>query len=172
MADSGKPVTVEGNICEIDFDNKFFTLSGKDHAPFIKIYWRPAHEEKMKKQKVGYYEAPTVEMDEPGVGGSLKEGFLSDLPYKERPADYPRLPRPGGAKGSGGRPYQPRNEKPIIYQVCYKEACETARRVSTLQTQSKTEAHTHEEIFNSLMNLALARAKHDAEELIKAAGVQ
>ena len=106
--------TVEGNIAEIDFDNRFFTLEDKTGIIFIKIFWKPPFEEKIKKQKVGYYEAPSVEMN------GENEAVMIDLPWKER-GDFPRSQRRQQQKG-GGRPWQPRNEKLIVLQCALKAA--------------------------------------------------
>jgi hypothetical protein len=105
---------VEGNVTDLDLDARFFTLEDRTGKVFIKIYWKPAHEEKMRKQKPGYYEAPFVEMEE--KTGGLQEAVLVDLPYKDR-GDFPRAQKKGG---QGGRPYTPRNERIIVAQCLLK----------------------------------------------------
>ena len=114
---------VEGNVSDIDLDAKFFTLEDRTGKVFIKIYWKPAHEEKMRKQKAGYYEAPLVTME--GKTGGLQEAVLVDLPYKDR-GDFPRIQKKGGNSG-GGRPFTPRNEKPMIYESAFKSCVDLVR---------------------------------------------
>lgn len=163
MTPPTNPVEVEGNIHEIDFANRYFILSDRQHKPFIKVFWKFQHEKdtRILKQKAGYYEAPVVEMEE--ATGGLPEAWLVGLPYLERPADYPRIPKPGKG-GNGG---QQRNDRAIIYQTAYKECCETARH-SLLQLSDQFD----EAECDRVMNWALARAKADAAELCQAAGVQ
>lgn len=152
---------VEGNVAEIDLDNKYFILEDRTGKPFVKIYWKAAHEDKMRKQKVGYYEAPLVTLEE-NTGG-MQEAILVDLPFKDR-GDFPRMQKKGGF---GGKSYTPRNEKIVAYECCYKEACETARHVSMV---CQTEGEDPAMLYNRLMDMALARALKDGAELCKAGG--
>ncbi len=164
MTTDGKPVAVEGNIVDIDPDAKFFTLEGRDGKVFLKVFWKPAHDAKMIKQKPGYYEAPVVEMEE--HTGGLQEAVLIDLPWKERPADFPRSQRQqGGGNKGGGRPYQPRNERAIIMQVVFKEACEVARQFSKLS------ADFDEESANVAFEWAIKKTEESMDRLCKAGGV-
>ena len=164
MTPPTNPVEVEGNIWEIDFPNRYFTLSDKQHKPFIKVFWKFQHEKdtRILKQKAGYYEAPIVEMEDPDIGGGLKEAWLVGLPYLERPADYPRIPKPG--KGSNGS--NPRNDRAIIYQTAYKECCETARHHLLQLADQFDEAEC-----NRVMDWALTRAKADAKDICNEVGV-
>lgn len=109
--------TIEGNITEIDYNNKCFILQSGDWKTEYKIYWKPQHDSYMVKQKVGYYEKPTV--DE--VDGLLK---LEDIRYNPRPENFPKLQK----KGSGGKGYygkSPEERKDIRLMACLKAAAET-----------------------------------------------
>ena len=113
--------TVEGNVSDLDLDAKFFVLEDRTGKAFIKIYWKPAHDEKMRKQKVGYYEAPLVTMEE--KTGGLQEATLIDLPFKDR-GDFPRMQKTGGS--GGGWKGQPRNEKPVVFESVFKTCADLA----------------------------------------------
>lgn len=112
MTTDGKPVAVEGNIADIDTAAKFFTLEGRDGKVFLKVFWKLAHDAKMMKKKPGYYEAPVVEMEE--HTGGLQEAVLIDLPWKERPADFPRSQRQQGGGNKGGGNWQPKKPRVTI----------------------------------------------------------
>jgi hypothetical protein len=121
------PIAVEGNVWEIDFNAKFFKLSGRDHKPFLKVYWKPQHETdtSIRKIKPGYYVAPVVDME--ADTGGMREAWLVGLPYKERPADYPKIPKTG--KGNGGG--QPRNERLIAAESLLKSYVDPWRMTNT-----------------------------------------
>jgi len=82
-------------------------------------------------------------------------------------ADKPEGWKSSGFGGKGN--YQPRNDKAIIYQTAYKEACETARTIAkNTGWSNETEA---KKAFEQVMDMALARALKDGAELCKAGGV-
>jgi len=153
------PTKIDGNITDIDSAAKYFTLEDRQGKPFVKVFWKPQHEDIMRKQRVGYYEAPVVEMEE--AGGGLREAVLVDMPaYTPRPDDFPR---PARKKGSGGN-WQPRNEALIVYQTVYKECAETARSHLLQLSEPFDEAEC-----DRAMDWAIERAKKDAKALIDAA---
>ena len=168
--------TTEGNVTEIDLENRHILIEDRTGSPFMKLFWHKAQEEfdgkptalfnQIRKLQKGYYVAPVITDVDASVSGKIKEAYLKGLPYKER-GDFPKAQKKGVFGGSGGRPFTPRNEKPIIYQVCYKEACETAR---SLLIQHDTAVN--EDSYNAIMDIALERAKKDAKALIEAAGCQ
>jgi hypothetical protein len=156
---------VEGNVADLDFDARFFTLEDRTGKVFIKIYWKPAHEEKMRKQKPGYYEAPFVEMEE--KTGGLQEAVLVDLPYKDR-GDFPRAQKKGG---QGGRPYTPRNEKIVVYECVYKANADNIRAMLPLvDATGQFNVKDFAVLYNDLMDIAMARTLKDAAELCRAGG--
>jgi hypothetical protein len=161
--DNQQPPKTEGNIWEIDFPNRYFILSNRQHKPFIKIYWRPQHEKdtNILKQVPGYYEAPVIELEEESSGG-LKEAWLVGLPYQKRPEDFPKIPK----TPKGGSGYPQRNDRAIMFEITYKEACETARR-QLLQVSEPFDAVE----CDSVMDWAIARAEKDGKELCRMAGV-
>jgi hypothetical protein len=126
MTDTTKPIEAEGNIWEIDFNNRFFKLSGRDHKPFLKVYWKPQHETdtSIKRIKPGFYVAPVVDMEEDA--GGLREAWMVGLPYKERPADFPKIPKTG--KGSN---YPQRNEKLIAAESLLRSYTELWKMTNT-----------------------------------------
>ena len=165
--------TTEGNVTEIDLENRSMLIEDRAGVPFMKLFWRKVQEEfdghptalinQIRKLKAGYYVAPVIgEIDE-SISGKIKEAYIKSLPYKDRPADFPRSQNKKPFGGGGGRP---RNEKIIAYQTCYKEACETVRAL-VLQP----DAVLDEAEFNRLMDIAVTRAKKDGKALCDAAGV-
>ncbi len=118
---------IEGNVTEIDIPGQFFILEDRQGKPFIKVFWLKALEgpadnpsytfKKIRKLQQGYFAAPIVRMEESESAGGMKEAVLIDLPYKERPADFPK-PR----KGSGSNQGRPRNDKAILFMCLLKEA--------------------------------------------------
>lgn len=106
--------TIEGNFAEVDQAGKFFTLQLRDQQTNVKILYKPDQEQKVLRQKIGYYEKAVVERD-----GATGEWMLVDLPYNQRPADFPHLKKAGGS--GSGRPYTPpRNEKAIMFECALK----------------------------------------------------
>jgi hypothetical protein len=154
--------TIEGQIVGIDHDKRLIRvkdIGGTTHL----ITWPAIRDEAFKKQKEWWFVRLTGEFID-------HEFVPSDVAYWKKPDNWPASK---GGFGGGGRPYQPRNEKPIIYQVCYKEACETVRSINN--KDSAAILKTDEEFsiwFNKMMDMALERAKKDAKALIEASGVQ
>lgn len=124
--------TTEGNVTEIDLENRHLLIEDRAGTPFMKLFWHKAQEEfdgkptalfnQIRKLKPGYYVAPVIEGVESSISGKIKEAYLKGLPYKERPADFPRSQQKKG--GFGGRPYTPRNERVIVLQCCMKVAAD------------------------------------------------
>lgn len=180
----GNPQTgeqVEGNLYgEVDFENRCFILSDRKHKPWIKVYWGPAIEgtkdnptytlNQIRRLKPGYYVAPVVVIEQSESAGGLKEASLRDLPYKDRPADFPKVPKKGGGQ-SGSRQYQQRNERIIVLQTCYKECAEMARQVIMLSS-GMPEDKSDTQIMKELMDWVVERAKADADTLCRHGGVK
>lgn len=124
--------TTEGNVTEIDLENRSMLIEDRAGIPFMKLFWRKVQEEfdghptalinQIRKLKQGYYIAPVIgEIDE-SISGKVKEAYIKALPYKDRPADFPRLQKkPFGGCG------RPRNEKPMAYESAFKSCAELIR---------------------------------------------
>jgi hypothetical protein len=124
--DTTKPIEAEGNIWEIDFDARYFILSGRDHKPFLKVYWRAgALEDKAREQRPGYYEAVVVEPEELDTAGGLKEAWLQSFLFRQR-GDFPKIPKTG--KGSN---YPQRNEKLIAAESLLRSYTELWKMTNT-----------------------------------------
>jgi len=148
---------VEGQIVFLDAGAHKITVkdrAGTSHA-FI---WPAPMNDQMAKLKQWFFIRATGEQEKdfPDLWR------LTAQEYFKKPEDWPTS---GGNHGGGGRSFQPRNEKIITYQTCYKEACETVRKMAEIREDKDV-------TFEALMDLALARAKKDAKELCDAAGVQ
>ncbi|HUW85519.1 MAG TPA: hypothetical protein VMV55_01450 [Methanoregula sp.] len=90
--------TVEGQIASINSEKRLLAIENRDGIIFYSVSWLPTQDQKIGKLKVGYYVKPTVEVK----GDS--SGRLIDLPYCERPADWPK-----SNKGTGNwQPKRPR----------------------------------------------------------------
>jgi len=90
--------TVEGQIASINSEKRLLAIENRDGIIFYSVSWLPTQDQKIGKLKVGYYVKPTVEVK----GDST--GRLIDLPYSERPADWPK-----SNKGTGNwQPKRPR----------------------------------------------------------------
>jgi hypothetical protein len=150
--------TTEGNVTEIDLENRCILIEDRNGSPFMKLFWKLTQESfdnkptvlfnQIRKLQKGYYVAPVIEGVDTSVSGKIKEAYLKSLPYKERPADFPRAQKKGGFGGSGGRPYTPKNEKPVCYESAFKSCVEMVRpddfpgmdyaaRVTAVMTQAE-----------------------------------
>ena len=143
------PLIINGKCNAIDPTAKTFTMREVDgtETPFK---WTEPLDMIMRKWKAGYY--LTVEYDS-------DSHLVKNVKYWQEGKD--KFPRP--EKGNRGN-WQPRNDKAIMLQVCYKEACETAR-VHLLQLSEPFEETECERV----MDWAVARAIKDAKALIKEA---
>jgi hypothetical protein len=144
---------LKGKVTVFSSEKRQITLKDVDGIlhPFT---WTEPLDIIMRKWKEGYYLKITHE------GYILKNASY----WQEGKDAFPKTHPPG----SGGRPFTPRNEKPIIYQVCFKEACAMAREIMIRNTSFPPELDP----ANSLMDWALERAKKDSKALIEAAGCQ
>lgn len=106
--------TIEGNLAAIDYGKRIFTLLNKDGAIFIGITYPERFDAYMKKQKIGYYEKPTVTMT------GADTGCLEDIHYVDRPAEWTR-PRKQGS----GQQYDPNRDKRIAFQGVLNAAINT-----------------------------------------------
>lgn len=103
--------SVEGQITVINHDKRNLSVKSIDGI-ITPITWAPAHDDQMNKQKQWWFVHVTGEDD----AGILK---LVDIAYWQKPANWPA---PSG--GKGGRPFVPRNEKPMLYESVFKSLCE------------------------------------------------
>ena len=116
----------KGNLATIDLNQRFFTLSDKDHKIFIRIEWKSngkPYDDFMAKQKIGYYqEAKYVVQNDKNI--------LTLLPFVDRPADFPKIPKSGGShsggqsSGGGWKGGSPKDDTLILYQVLFKSLTE------------------------------------------------
>jgi hypothetical protein len=106
--------TVEGNLASIDYGKRIFTLLNKDGAIFIGITYPERFDAYMRKQKIGYYEHPTVTM----TGSDT--ACLEDIRYVDRPAEWTRARKQGS-----GQAYDPLRDKRIAFQGILNAAINT-----------------------------------------------
>jgi hypothetical protein len=174
MTDIPPEETTEGNITEIDMENRHLLIEDRNGTPFMKLFWHKAQEEfdgkptvlfnQIRKLKPTFYVAPVIDGVDTSVSGKIKEAYLKALPWKDRPSDFPRPQKKGS--GGGGRPYQPKNDRAIIHEVVYQEMHSTFRQWLDIQTEPVS--------FEDLMKHAdtiCEKAKAHAKVLSEAAGV-
>lgn len=109
--------TIEGQIVSIDLQKRTMALEDRAGILFYRVDWLPPQDQKIQKLKVGYYVKPSVEVK------TENSGRLIDLPWAERPADWPRKQSGGKGNWQGGKP---RNEKPMIFESVFKSCCDQA----------------------------------------------
>ena len=119
--------TIEGQIASIDPAKRIMALEDRDGIIFYSVSWLQNNDQKLAKLKVGYYVKPTVEVK------SESSGRLLDMPYSERPADWPK-------KGSGWKGGKPRNERLIVLQSSLKVAADLFQVCHAPDTQGYDEA--------------------------------
>jgi hypothetical protein len=95
--------TIEGQIASINLEKRLMAIEDRNGIIFYSVSWMPNQDQKVQKLKVGYYVKPTVEVK----GDST--GRLIDLPYSERPADWPK-----SNKGGSGQNWQPKKPRITI----------------------------------------------------------
>jgi hypothetical protein len=147
--------TAIGQIQAVNPDKRGIAVKDVDGVvhPF---YWLPALDPVFSRLQKWWYIKITAE----GVGDEWRA-------ISQTKADKPEGWKSSGFGGKGN--YQPRNDRAIIYQTAYKEACETARTIAkNTGWSNETEA---EKAFNKIMDMALTRALKDGAELCKAGGV-
>jgi hypothetical protein len=140
---------VEGQIASIDYDGRHFALEDKAGIIFLKVTWAQKFDGYMRKQKIGFYEKPTV------ITLTETTASLEDIRYVERPADWPKV-------SGKSKTYQPRNERLIVLQSCAKLAADVyaITNLTTVQPED----------FEQVMDLIIARAIKDTDTLMKAGG--
>lgn len=153
--------TIEGQITTLDIPAHNVWLKDRDGNEHYFI-WGPALHDQMSKLKPYWFTKLTGEQDKdfPDLWK------LTACQFFKRPDDWPFKPP---AKGYG-HGYQPRNENLIVYQTCYKEACETARSMMVMALSCRNEPFDEVEEYNRLLDIALARAIKDGKALIAAGG--
>lgn len=112
------PQKSAGEIVAVDLAKHTMALKNADGI-ITGYVWRESSEtnQTMQKQKVGWYVGVTYEAQ----GDRL---VLTDCHYEERPANMRRGNSSGAGYKGGGRSYQPKNERAIIFQVLLKGAIE------------------------------------------------
>jgi hypothetical protein len=146
----------QGKLNTIDQDKRSLTLKTPEGI-LVPFKWEAPLDVIMKRWQPGYYLSITH------VGELLKSAS-----YWQEGKDVFQKNQPRGF-GGVGRSYTPRNENPIIYQVAYKEACETIRGIFTGKYVDAKEA---QKAFDTMMDMAMERAKKDAKVLIQESGCQ
>lgn len=145
-----KIIELNGKCAAIDPTTQTFSIRDTTGAPHP-FKWGDVLNDVMKKWKAGYYLTVRYNSDTREV---------KNVTYWQEGKD--QFPKEN--KG-GGRSFQPRNDRAIIVQCCFKEACETMRQMVPMLEEF--DAAKYEEY----MDIALARAISDAEKLCKSAGV-
>jgi hypothetical protein len=144
--------TIEGQIVSIDFQKRTMALEDRAGILFYRVDWVQSQDHKIQKLKAGYYVKPTVE------AMTENSGRLSDIPWAERPADWPR--KQSGGKGNW--PSKPRNEKPMIFESVFKSCCDQAGQQPHFD-------HTSQE-YEKRMDRIWQVAKKISLEIIKESG--
>ena len=144
--------TIEGQIVSIDFQKRTMALEDRAGILFYRVDWVQPQDHKIQKLKAGYYVKPTVE------AMTENSGRLSDIPWAERPADWPRK-QPGG---KGNWQSKPRNEKPMIFESVFKSCCDMVSVINISDWDGET--------YEGKMDRIWAVAKKISLEIIKESG--
>lgn len=148
---------VEGQIIALDVPAHKIVLKTREGEQHTFI-WPPAMHDKMSQLKQWWFASLTGEYEK-----DFDLWRLTAQDFYKRPDDWPAPNRSGG---QGDRQFQPRNEKPIIMQVIFKEACETARQLMKMSEKfDEVEADVAWE-------WAVAKTEATMDRLCKVAGVQ
>jgi len=149
---------VEGQIVFLDVPAHKISIKTRDGNTYTFV-WPPGVDGEFSRLQQWWFTGVTGEL----VEKDPEMWKATGLSRFDRPADWP-FAKGGGGKG-GFRQFQPRNEKPIVYQCAYKEACETIRRMVPMLEEFDEEKYQH------YMDIALARGLKDGKALIDASGV-
>jgi hypothetical protein len=142
---------VEGQIVVLDGPAHAITV--KDRQGVLHdMVWPAALNGRMEKLKQWWFTKITAELS----GDVWK---VSALDFFQRPADWPFQK---GGSGSGGKSYQPRNEKIIVLQSSLKAAVDLFQTCTTPDTQGYDEA----------CDLVVQKAIEMTDKIMKAGGVQ
>lgn len=172
--------TTEGNVTEIDLENRHILIEDRTGTPFMKLFWHKAQEEfdgkptklfnDIRKLQKGYYVAPVIKDQDTSASGKIKEAYIVSLPYKQRPEDFPRQQQRKGGYG-GGRAYVPKNDKIMAYECTYKANAAIIQEVMpVVDLKADWDPEKYATIYNALMDMVIARALKDGAELCKAGG--
>ena len=145
---------VEGQI--VFLDHAAHKVAVKDRQGVSHTFvWPPQFNDGMAKLKQWFFIRATGEQEKefPDLWR------LTAQEYFKKPDDWPV------SQHGGGRPFQPRNEKPIIMQVIFKEACETARQFRQI------DEHFDAEEADRIWEWAVAKTEATMDRLCKAGGV-
>jgi hypothetical protein len=110
--------TVEGQIVLLDKPAHKITLKARDGSQHTFI-WAPALDADFSKLNQWWFCKVTGEHEaDVDLWRATAQGFF------KRPDDWPFAK---GGNSSGGRPYTPRNERPMIYESSFKSCAELVR---------------------------------------------
>lgn len=145
---------VEGQIVFLDHAAHKITVKDRQGVPHSFV-WPPQFNDGMAKLKQWFFIRATGEQEKefPDLWR------LTAQEYFKKPDDWPV------SQHGGGRPFQPRNEKPIIMQVIFKEACETARQFRQI------DEHFDAEEADRIWEWAVAKTEATMDRLCRAGGV-
>ena len=142
-----KPVVIEGQIIAVSAEARTLAVKNKGGVT-TPLKWLPARDPDFGRLGQWWFIRVVAE----------KQGdyLIAQAQSKwQKPDDWPAR---GGA--SGGRQYQPRNERLIVLQSCAKLAAEVYAITTTPDTQD----------FDQAMDTIIARAIKDTETLMKNGG--
>jgi hypothetical protein len=111
-----KPMTeteFKGKVSAIDPAVRILTMKDESGAPYI-FKWTEPLDVVMNKWRTGYYLTLKYESD---------TYFLKNATYWQEGKDQ----WPKGQQGSGGRPYTPKNDKPMAYESAFRSCVELVR---------------------------------------------
>lgn len=144
---------LNGKLESINTEKRQFTIKDVDGV-IHPLNWVPVLDVVMQKWKPGYYLAVTMTQD---------DAVKNVVYWQEGKDKFPKPVRSGGG--------QPRNERIIVLQTCYKECAEMARQNLILSPNS-FEGQTMDAVLNAHMDWVVERAKADADELCRHGGVK
>lgn len=144
---------LNGKLESINTEKRQFTIKDVDGV-IHPLNWVPVLDVVMQKWKPGYYLAVTMTQD---------DAVKNVVYWQEGKDKFPKPVRSGGG--------QPRNERIIVLQTCYKECAEMARQVIMLSS-GMPEDKSDTQVMKELMDWVVERAKADADELCRHGGVK
>ena len=147
------PKKIEGEIIAIDPGKRTMALRSLDEKGYeitTLFVWREARDldQTAQKQKPGWYVCATYE-------AQGDRNLMIDVRYADRPANMRRQGGNGGNRG--GRQFQPRNERLILFQNMHTAALNGAMHATTPDSQD----------YDEFMDMVYVRAKKDTDQAMK-----